>query len=148
MAKVLTSAVLLLAAVAYLVAGLEYDVLTSNGRLGAGFFPRVIGVGLVLVTAVNLVKDVRGRREGEAGYGRDAAGVAVALIAFVVLLNVVGGVVAMVVFLFATLALLNRGRWLTNGLVSVALPIALFLLFSVWLNAPFPQGAVQLFGVF
>lgn len=148
MAKVLTSVVLLLATVVYLVAGLQYDVLTSNGRLGAGFFPRVIGVGLVLATAFNVVKDLRARRDGETGYGRDAAGVAVALIAFVALLNVVGGVVAMAVFLFATLALLNRGRWLTNGVVSVALPVALFLLFSVWLNAPFPEGAVQLFGVF
>ena len=64
--------------------------------------------------------------------------------AFVLVLNVLGGPLAMVVYLLATLSLLNRGRMLQNIAVSIGFPLALFLLFDVWLNASMPAGVLGL----
>ena len=50
----------------------------------------------------------------------------------------------MVVYLLATLSLLNRGRTLQNVAISLCLPLALFLLFDRWLNASIPPDALGL----
>jgi hypothetical protein len=39
---------------------------------------------------------------------------------------------------------LNRGKTVQNVAVSVGLPVALFLLFDVWLNASMPPGLLGL----
>jgi hypothetical protein len=57
---------------------------------------------------------------------------------------VLGGPLAMVVYMLATLSVLNRGRILQNIAISVGLPIVLFLLFDVWLNASMPSGILGL----
>jgi hypothetical protein len=44
--------------------------------------------------------------------------------------------------MLATLAVLNRGRWLQNVAIAVLLPAAIYLLFEVWLNAAIPRGAL------
>ena len=59
---------------------------------------------------------------------------------FVLLLEILGGPLAMVVYLLATLSVLNRGRTLQNVAISLCLPLALFLLFDRWLNASIPHG--------
>jgi hypothetical protein len=46
--------------------------------------------------------------------------------------------------MLTTLSVLNRGRMLQNIAVSVGLPVVLFLLFDVWLNASMPPGVLGL----
>jgi hypothetical protein len=59
-------------------------------------------------------------------------------------LEALGGLLAMVAYLAASLWLLNRRRRLQNALVAALLPLAVYLLFRVWLNAALPRGPLGL----
>ncbi|HEX6268527.1 MAG TPA: tripartite tricarboxylate transporter TctB family protein [Burkholderiales bacterium] len=123
----------------------ELSWLSSAGRLGPGFFPRIIGAGLVALCLYSLYAD-RGKAESPhaAADWRAAATVALLSAAFIALLPVLGGLLSMVAFMAATLYLLNRGRPLQNALIAVVLPAGVYLLFRVWLNAAMPQGMLPL----
>jgi hypothetical protein len=64
--------------------------------------------------------------------------------AFVALLDVLGGLLSMIAFMAAALAFLNPGRRLQNALLAVLLPLAVYLMFRVWLNAAMPRGLIPL----
>ena len=124
----------------------ELSWLSSAGRIGPAFFPRLIGVALVVLTAWSLVAEWRapagvGREEGGAGANWRAAGLLALLSGlFVAALDVLGGLLSMVLFMAAALAVFNRGRTLQNALLALLLPAGLYLLFKVWLNAGVPRG--------
>jgi putative tricarboxylic transport membrane protein len=142
--KIASSFVFLVASVAYFFYGYRYSFYTSDGRFGAGFFPRVVGGFLVVLTLVNLVQDIRGRTSGEPNeYWRDIGVVAALLVALVYVMGLVGAVLGMFLFILAVLSFLNRGRWVTNLSVSVGIPLFIHLLFRVWLNAPLPVGRFE-----
>ena len=117
----------------------ELDYLSSAGRLGPGFFPRIIGVSLVVLCAFSLYKEFR-FPESLSAHWRTTAVVAVLSAAFVAALELLGGLLAMIVFMAAALAFLNRGRPLQSGLLALGLPVCIYLLFKVWLNAALPRG--------
>jgi putative tricarboxylic transport membrane protein len=123
----------------------ELSFLSSAGRLGPGFFPRIIGLALIVACLLTLAGDLK-KREGGAlsSYWRITMVVACLSGAFILVLNVLGGPLAMFVYMLATLSALNRGRILQNIAVSIGLPVVLFLLFDVWLNASMPQGLLGL----
>ena len=123
----------------------ELSFLSSAGRLGPGFFPRIIGLALIVACLFTLAGDLK-TREGDAisSYWRITLVVAGLSGAFILVLNVLGGPLAMVVYMLATLSVLNPGRYLQNMAVSIGLPLVLFLLFDVWLNASMPPGILGL----
>jgi putative tricarboxylic transport membrane protein len=142
-----TAAILCIAVFYTYVAFAGLSFLSSTGRLGPGFFPRIVGVALIATCLYSLWGDLRARRaageeEGLSGFWRITVAVAALSGLFVLLLDVLGGLLAMVAYMLATLALLNRGRWLQNLLVATLLPAALYVLFDVWLNAAMPPGIV------
>jgi hypothetical protein len=125
----------------------DLSFLSSTGRLGPGFFPRIVGLILIAVCLATLAGDLNLKeRHGGAvsSYWPTTLVVAGLSGAFALLLEILGGPLAMVVYLLATLSVLNRGRTMQNVAVSVGLPIALFLLFDVWLNASMPPDALGL----
>jgi hypothetical protein len=139
-------AILLLAGGYSYVAFAELSYLSSAGRLGPGFFPRLIGVGLTLLCAWSLYADcVRGRAaEALSSFWRTLAVIVALSAAFVVALDLIGGLLSMIAFLAAALAFLNRGRHVQNTLLALLLPIGFYLLFKVWLNAAMPRGLLPL----
>lgn len=141
-----TAAILCLALFYTYWAFAELSFLSSTGRLGPGFFPRIIGLALIVVCIFTIAGDLK-QRHG-ATMLSSFWGITVVLAglsgAFVLVLNVLGGPLAMVVYLLATLSVLNGGRMPQNIAVSIGFPIALFLLFDVWLNASMPAGVLGL----
>ncbi len=125
-------------------AGLSF--LSVSGRLGPGFFPRIIGAATVAVCLLCLRFDLRQMRHDDTGSAHwPLVGVIAALSAtLVLLLSILGGVLAMAVFLIVALSVLNRGRPVQNIAVAVLLPAGIYLLFDVWLNASMPRGIVAL----
>ncbi len=124
----------------------ELNYLSSAGRLGPGFFPRIIGASLVALLAYSLFADLR-RDPAETAISplwRTAAVVALLSAMFVGLLELIGGLLSMVVFMSGSLWFLNRGRAVQNVLVAVLLPLGLYLMFRVWLNASLPRGLFPL----
>jgi hypothetical protein len=118
----------------------ELDYLSSAGRLGPGFFPRVIGVALLLFCAEGLYRELTTPREPLSAFWRTTVVVAALSAGFIALLELLGGLLAMIVFMAAVLAFLNRGRPLQNTLLALLLPACIYLLFKVWLNAALPRG--------
>lgn len=137
------------------IAFVDLNFLTRTGRLGPGFFPRIIGVGMALTTIWVIMDALRDRARVAAGgaAGADDApagswGDAVKLIAlalgYAVLLRLFGGFVATLIYLAATLSLLNPGRHVQNALVAVLLPIFVYILFDRLLNANMPPAMFEL----
>ena len=141
-----TAAILCVAVLYTYWAFADLSFLSSTGRLGPGFFPRIVGLLLIVTCVLTLAGDLKDRH----GHGALSSfwGITVVVAALsgilVLLLEILGGALAMVVYLLTTLSVLNRGRTLQNVAVSIGLPIALFLLFDVWLNASMPPDALGL----
>jgi ABC-type transport system involved in cytochrome c biogenesis permease subunit len=139
-------AILFLAAAYTYVAFTELSYLSSAGRLGPGFMPRIIGVALVAMCVLSLYADMKHLPPDEAvapGW-KNAAVLALLSGVFVVLLEVLGGLLSMIAFMAAALWILNRGRLLQNALIAVLLPIGMHVVFSVWLRASMPRGLLGL----
>lgn len=139
-------AILFLAAGYTWVAFAELSYLSSAGRLGPGFMPRIIGVSLVAMCVLSLYLDIRRQPDGESlSPGWKSAAVLAALSgAFVVLLELLGGLLSMIAFMAASLWVLNPRRHLQNALVSILLPAFIQVVFAVWLRASMPAGLLPL----
>ena len=141
-----TAAILGAAALYTYWAFADLSFLSSTGRLGPGFFPRIVGLLLIVVCVLTLAGDLKKRHAegGPSSFWWITLVVAALSGAFVLSLEILGGPLAMVVYLLATLSVLNPGRSLQNVAISVGLPLALFLLFDRWLNASLPPDALGL----
>lgn len=148
---------------AYTWLAMDLDWRDQAGRIGAGFFPRVIGtLGTVLATvaalralrtpppddppadpltggAADLVHPEGGRHPWTLA---GAVAAAAALLLFV--LVPLGAVPASALFTFVLLRLLGRGPLLGDLVLSVSIPLALYLLLEAWLEAGLPAGVLPL----
>jgi tripartite tricarboxylate transporter TctB family protein len=149
--------VLLVLLVAYLQLALGMEWRTAAGRIGPGFFPRVIGALGVALTLVALVRSLRpspaeaatdsGEEAGEADLGRHPAAMAVVVAASAALAATfvaLGAVVACALYLFGCLWLLNRPHPVLNAVLSLGLASGLYLLFETLLDAGLPAGVLPL----
>ena len=124
----------------------DLSFLSSTGRLGPGFFPRIVGLILIVACVLTLAGDLKNRHgDGElSSFWRTTVVVAGLSGVFILLLEILGGPLAMVVYMLATLFVLNPGRSIQNVAIGVGFPLALFLLFDRWLNASMPPDALGL----
>jgi hypothetical protein len=142
MRKAFTILILALSAFYTYAAFANLSFLSSTGRLGPGFFPRIIGILLIAACLAELVREARSGSEPPrpSQHVQDMVVVAVLTGLFVMVLNILGGYLAMIAFLLASLAYLNRGRPVQNVAIALLLPTAIWLMFDVWLNASLPEG--------
>jgi len=146
------------------------DIFNRAGRAGPGYFPVLIGVLLVLTLAINVFKEFRPYRaraasqtgpmsdaqamsnavgadathkdmdSGDGSYNRDVLVLFAMLFGFIALLPTLGGLLAMIVFMLVFLFVFNPGKWVVNLVYSAALPLGLYWLFKIMLNASLPRG--------
>lgn len=141
---------LLLVAVPYTAMAFDMEWRTEAGRMGPGFFPRVVGIGLICAVLVALARSVHAQRQAsdvpqpDGGYRRTMLSMLGATVLFLVLLEPLGALVAAVGYMLAVLTALNPRRWVVNIPVAVGLPVGLYLLLQTWLNAGLPQGVLNL----
>ena len=129
------------------VAFTDLGFLTRTGRLGPGFFPRLIGVFAVATLIWVIVEDIR-KRQPDVGPLQgwfDVFAVIALSVFYAVLLRLFGGLTATVIFLVLALSFLNRGEHLKNLVIAVAVPAAVFLLFDKVLNANMPPALIKPF---
>ncbi|MGP4014844.1 tripartite tricarboxylate transporter TctB family protein [Saccharopolyspora sp. 5N708] len=137
--------------VGYTLMAMEMQWRTAAGRIGPGFFPRIIGFSTIALCVVAAVRSLRpGEEDDGAGAtsGRHPQALLVfvgAGVVFVLALLPLGAIAASGIFLLATLSLLDRGHPIRNIAVAVLLPVGLYLLFQVALNAGLPSGILPAF---
>jgi len=78
--------------------------------------------------------------DGGLEFGQDVLIVFLYICGFVALLNVVGALLAMFIFMLVYLFTFNRAHLVSNLIYSVALPAFLYGLFKILLNASLPVG--------
>ena len=141
-----TAAILCLAVFYTYWAFVDLSFLSSAGRLGPGFFPRIVGLLLIVACIFTLAGDLKARHAdgGLSSFWRITVLVAALSGVFVLLLEVLGGPLAMVLYMLTTLMVLNRGKMIQNVAISLGLPLMLFLLFDRWLNASLPTDSLGL----
>ena len=153
--------VLLVVMAGYTLLAFDLEYETTAGRIGPGFFPRVIGVLSLAVLAWAFVRsllpgavddeDGAGGEEeaGEADLGRHPIPLLLVLAAAFVFLLVffipLGAIVSSALFLLAVLFLLNRRQPVVNVAIAVLLPVLIYLLFQSFLNAGLPAGLLPRF---
>jgi putative tricarboxylic transport membrane protein len=137
--------VLWLAAIAVVAAvytwmafGMEWQ--TEAGRIGPGFFPRIIGGLTVVLCLVAIVRCLRERRPVESGHGRLVAWAGFGLLGYLLVFEYAGAALASVAIMLYLLSVTNRGRTLANVALAVLLPAALYVVFEVGLGAGLPPG--------
>jgi putative tricarboxylic transport membrane protein len=159
--RALFFAVLLVVVAIYTQMAFDLLWVTKAGRIGPGFFPRIIGVLSLVIVVWGLVRsllpravddedDIGGDDEaGEANLGRHPLPLVVVLAAAVVFLLVffipLGAIASSAIFLLAVLFLLNRRQPIVNVVVAVVLPVLVYLLFQTALNAGLPAGILPRF---
>ncbi len=78
--------------------------------------------------------------DGGPEFGRDVLIVFLYICGFVALLNLLGALLAMLVFMLVYLFTFNRAHPISNVIYSIALPAFLYGLFKILLNASLPDG--------
>jgi hypothetical protein len=152
--------IVLVILIGYVKMAFDLEWTTQAGRIGPGFFPRVIGILGLVITLGALVNSVRSGMDdeddegyvedemGEGDLGRHPVPVLLTVVAGAVLLVTLiplGAIIASFIFLFAMLAFLNPGKWVLNATVSLIVPLTLYLLFQTALNAGLPEGLLPRF---
>ncbi len=141
-----TLTILLLSVFYAALAFADLNFLSARGRIGPGFFPQIISSLLVLFTFSTAVSEFRRRQSQEAVASdwRVTLAVVAMLAVLIAASHYLGALPGMVIFMLLALSVLNRGRYVTNVLVGVLLPIGLYSLFRYSLNAAMPPGMLGL----
>lgn len=140
-----------LAAYTQVAMGMEWR--SEAGRIGAGFFPRVIGILGVVLCCAGAVRSLRpdGRAatadDEDAGDGRHPwvlAGAVAALAALTLLLVPLGAILASALFTLAFVKLLGRSRLRSAIALSILVPLAMYLLLETLLKSGLPEGVLPM----
>ena len=141
----IAGAALLALAVSFSTVALKnYAYWGPNGP-GPAFLPFWLGVVMALLATTLLVGALRATEPGEA-WLPDREGqrrlllVLGATIAMVALLNLLGTVLATVLFLVGLIRFLDRHPWRLTLTVALSVAGFNFLVFSHWLRVPLPVG--------
>jgi hypothetical protein len=160
--RTLFFAVLLVVMAVYTQMAFEMEWQTAAGRIGPGFFPRLIGILSVAIVLWGLVKSLLPGAvddEDEVVGGEDEAGdadlgkhpvplilvVAAAAVFLLIFFVPLGAIIGCALFLLVTLFLLNRRQPVVNVVIALALPVLVYLLFQTALNAGLPAGILPRF---
>jgi putative tricarboxylic transport membrane protein len=154
-ARVVFLAVLLLLFAGYTQLAMGMEWRTTAGRIGPGFFPRIVGVAGIALCCAAIARALRAgdrREEPEhraAGsalgrHPRLLAAACAALAAYLVLFVPLGAVLTAALFIFAASRVLGRRPVLADLALSLLVPAALYLLFEVGLGTALPEGVLPL----
>lgn len=147
-AETLFAGLLLLAAAALVREALRLPVAWTATGPGSGFFPFLLAVGVGFNAFLVLARSLRSAPATDArpfippGAWRPLLAVFLPIAAVVALIDYLGIYLGGAFYLAGYTWLVGRHRWLTIALVSVLVPLALFLIFERWFMMPMPKGAV------
>ncbi len=126
---------------------LEYGYMRDTTP-GPGFFPLWVGLGLAILSAINIIRSVSGAERLDATF--DAASLYKTLSIFAaitvfILLTPTIGMLTGTALLIPVIAFIIRPRWTltfaaTIAAIAVVFPIACHYLFAVYLQVPLVEG--------
>ncbi len=139
---------LVLAAAVLVREALRLPIAWTGTGPGAGFFPFWLAVGVAISSVLVFRKSLRGANSGHgepfipAGAWKPLLVVFLPMVAIIGLLDYLGIYLGGAIYLAGYMWLVGRHRWHAIVLVSVLVPLALFLLFERWFLLPMPKGSL------
>ncbi|SDN56381.1 tripartite tricarboxylate transporter TctB family protein [Geodermatophilus sp. DSM 45219] len=125
----------------------------TQDRPGAGVFPLVVGIGMVVVSVMTIVEALRTDQvSGEIRFPtgekrRTVLLMAVAMVAFVALYQFLGQYIASSLFMITALAALGTRSWVRNVVYGTAIGVAISAFFMELLGVRLPEGLLGPTGV-
>ena len=123
-----------------------------DGVPGPGFLPRWVAAGLI---CVGLFLTAKGIRPGmalqkaiawpDAGVWRRVAVMLGSMALAILLLDKLGFVIVVAVFMAVVMYSLGVRSWRTLATVPLLTAIGLYVIFAVWLRVPLPRGVLVFF---
>ena len=127
---------------------LDYGYLRANGRPGPGFFPFWVGLGLMGLSAANLVRSLRGTEILDSTFERkemlQGLGIVAVIAIYIVLVPVTGILLGIGLVVPATAFIIRPS--LAPGFVArliviaTVLPLVCYYVFGVYLQVPLTVG--------
>ena len=148
--RILFSTFLFLISSFFLFYGFNYTFWGDN-RPGPGFFPIILGVLLTLLTAVNLVMEVRKSRleknnayEDEDFAFKDMVTVSIMILIYMIVFPYAGYLISTGLFIIGTLSYLNKGKWIQNISILIVVLVVIYFMFDYFLNTGLPSGILEI----
>ncbi len=119
---------------------------TMQMGVGIAFFPLSMSIVIGILAAVLLIGILKGKVEikdkpiCEKGGAWRVVTVVAILLAYIILIEVIGYVPSTFLFFAATILFLGKGRILKTLLTSAACTFFLYAIFRLWLKSPLPTG--------
>jgi hypothetical protein len=113
----------------------------------SGYFPFYIGLIMMAAAAIVLVQSIfaHGPRKVviEIKALRSVGALLVPTIAYVAAIGLIGIYVSSMLYLAYFMRVLGKYRWGPVMLISLAIPLALFVLFEIWFLVALPKGPIE-----
>jgi hypothetical protein len=113
----------------------------------AGFFPFYVSLFVLVSCAVNVMSTLAGtdpkKLFAEWGQLRQVVSVLVPTAIYVALVPYIGIYVSSGLLIAVFMRWFGRYSWAVVAAVSVAVPIATFLMFEIWFLVPLPKGPLE-----
>jgi len=143
--------------VALILAVIGGVVMMDSLRLGmgwaddgpqSGYFPFYIGLAMVIASLGTVATSLFRKRDSGGSFVErqqlvDVMKVLLPAGVFVFMIGFIGIYVSSALFIGTFMRWLGRFPWHTIALVSVCVPLALFLLFEIWFLVPLPKGPLE-----
>jgi hypothetical protein len=141
--------------VALLMLGFALVVIGGSMKVGidwafdgprAGFFPFYIGLLILASSIVNLVQAWSTGSDplfAEWGQLRQVLAVVIPSAVYVALVPWLGMYVCSILLIAVFMKWLGRYNWGTTALVSIGVPVLLFIVFEKWFLVPLPKGPIE-----
>lgn len=117
--------------------------------LSPSYYPRIVAIILIVIGAAVMVRAVTrpaaadSEEAAHPNAPRRLLGIAVILVAFAVLLPVLGFILASALALFAAIWLAGEPRWHVNAAISILVPVLLYFFFLKIARIPIPLGMLK-----
>ena len=136
-------------------------VIWDSWRLGAkwgsdgpeaGYFPFYIGLILCVASAINFIRALRDKSDDSfvsVSSLKMIMSVMVPTVIYVALIDGVGPVPALGIYVASTIFIalfmkwLGKYAWPMTIAVSIGVPVVFFLLFEIWFKVPLPKGPLE-----
>jgi putative tricarboxylic transport membrane protein len=117
---------------------------------GAGFFPFWLGVSLLILSLILLLENTvlkPSAKEENPLPGKEALlrilSILGSLLVSILLFERIGFLITMFAFVAFLLIVLEKYRWYSGILISLAMVFAVYGIFKIWLNVPLPLGLIH-----
>ena len=150
---ILVALLLSLIAVVVLVIAKSFPSTSISTDIGAGAFPSVYGWLLIILSLILIAGQFSGStlRLLMVLPNRPTLGVrrwtgpfytVATCVAYLFAMELIGYLVATVLFMMLIMKISGIQRWWVNGLLAILLSITLYILFSLALNVPLPESSL------